>query len=530
MLTSELDPQAESEQSEEQRNPWLPQPGFQMDALEARYFCDELFGGGNRGGGKTDWLLADFAADVKRYGRDWKGVLFRKTFSQFREIIDKSKELYHVWFPGAVFKEGTLEWHFPNGAKLLFFHMAEDSDADKHLGIQYTWIGWDELPHWPTPRPYNKLKACLRSTVKGIPKRIRSTGNPGGPGLGWIKRYFSIPNDPSDIGGELFTDPDTEMSRMFLRSTVTENRALLDADPGYLGRLKSATEGNPQLQEAWITGNFNVFFGKFFTMFDPVIHCADPNDVLKEGKIPYKWRLYGSLDYGEAAPTSFGLWTVDPEGRAYRLCEFYQGGLWVSEYAGRIRELVANCPYTGGRFPERVFADTSIFYTRAAANYGQMNRMISDVFRREAGIQVVPSVKNRLAGWRYLKEALSWKKASDGTLTRKPRLYYFPECEDFERSMENAVHAGDEDNPREDMNTKGEDHACDDARYFVMGALSGRDPDKEDGPSLPTTDWYRKIRKRDNNKESFMIPDTPIDIDEAIMQDLIEDGVSEALL
>ena len=103
MITSEFDPQAEPEQSEEQKNPWLPQPGFQMDALEARYFCDELFGGGNRGGGKTDWLLADFAADVKRYGRDWKGVLFRKTFSQFREIIDKSKELYHILFPGAVF-------------------------------------------------------------------------------------------------------------------------------------------------------------------------------------------------------------------------------------------------------------------------------------------------------------------------------------------------------------------------------------------------------------------------------------------
>ena len=77
MITSEWDPHAPSEESEEQRDPWLPQPGFQMDALEARYFVDELFGGGNRGGGKTDWLLAEFASDVKRYGRDWKGGLLR---------------------------------------------------------------------------------------------------------------------------------------------------------------------------------------------------------------------------------------------------------------------------------------------------------------------------------------------------------------------------------------------------------------------------------------------------------------------
>ena len=528
MITSEWDPHAPSEESEEQRDPWLPQPGFQMDALEARYFVDELFGGGNRGGGKTDWLLADFASDVKRYGRDWKGVLFRKTFSQFREIIDKSKELYHVWFPGAVFKEGTLEWHFPNGAKLLFFHMAEDSDADKHLGIQYTWIGWDELPHWPTPRPYNKLKACLRSPVKGIPKRIRSTGNPGGPGLGWIKRYFQIPNDPKDVGGELYTDPDTKMSRMFLRSTVHENKALLDADPNYIGRIKSATEGNPQLEEAWLQGNFNVFFGKFFTLFDPSIHRVDPISVLPDGKVPSNWRLYGSLDYGEASPTSFGLWAVDTESIADRMVEVYSGGLWVSEYAGRIRDLIMNCPYTGGRFPERVFADTSIFYTRTSANYGQMNRMVSDIFKKEAGLKVVPSNKNRLSGWRYLKEVLSWKKNKDGVLIQKPRLHYFPECDNFEREFENAVHAGDEDNPREDMNTHGEDHSCDDTRYFVMGALAGRDHDKIEGDSAPTSQWYRKLRRRNNNIESFMVPGDPVDLDHLI-EDLVEEGVKEAI-
>tara|TARA_R110000824_G_scaffold29401_3_gene97917 strand:+ start:135 stop:425 length:291 start_codon:yes stop_codon:yes gene_type:complete len=95
--------------------------------------------------------------------------------------------------------------------------------------------------------------------------------------------------------------------------------------------------------------------------------------------------------------------------------------------------------------------------------------------------------------------------------------------------MENAVHAGDEDNPKEDMNTKGEDHACDDTRYFVMGALSGKDPDKKEGPSHPTPNWYKKIKKRNDNRESFMVPDSSFDLDEAIMQDLIVDGVSEAL-
>lgn len=495
---------------------WEPQDGFQVDALEARYVVDELFGGGNRGGGKSDWLLEDFASDVEKWGSAWKGILFRKTFSQFRELIDRSKELFHVQFPGSEFKEGSLTWHFPNGSRLQMFHMAEDSDAEKHLGISYPWIGYDELPHWPNAGPYKRLKACNRSAVKGLPRRIRSTGNPGGAGLAWIKDYFQIPNDPSHPGGELIKilDPETKTTRtrMFLRSSMFENKIFLEANPDYPATVREACEGNEQLELAWLQGNFNVFFGKFFTSFDPEIHSIEPSELFNNGTVPEDWRVYGALDYGESDYTWFGLFLVGnhPETNqeiSYLAGEYYRRGLWPSEYAGQIRDMVHNHPVTRGRNPERVFADTSIWYTRAEAGGNPMDRMVSDIFRNQADLRLEMANKNRISGWRFLKECLAWKRNATGDLIKYPKLYYSPDCHHFERTMSHAVYAGDEDNPKEDINTRQEEHPCDGTRYFVMGAIAPRKFQKEDKSKYLTMgDIKRRIMNPNLRKEAYYVP------------------------
>lgn len=489
--------------------PWEPQAGSQTDVLETREYVDELFIGGGRGTGKTDTLLGDYAMDVPKYGRHWRGIIFRRTLSQFREIIDRSKEMYLCLFPGAIYKETSKTWHFPNGAKLHFFHMEKDSDADKHLGIQYQWMGWDELPHWPTPTPYRKLKACRRSKVKGIPMRIRSTGNPGGVGLGWIKSQFNIPDDVNDRGGVPYKDSRTGWVRMFIRGYLEENQIMLDATPGYVGTLHEATEGNEQLMKAWVYGDFNIFFGKYFTMFNKRVHCVSPEKVLPGGMVPDHWKLYGSLDYGEAQPTSFGLWAKDEQGISYRIAEYYKGGLWPDEHAAGIKSLWMNCPYTKGRKPSVTFADGQIFHLRANSGKTAPNRYVSDIFRREAGIYCVAANKERIPGWRLCKNLLAWKQTEEGVFSRYPQIYYFPECVDFEREMENAVHAGDEDSPLEDLNTDSSDHSLDDFRYYAMGALYTEKP-KKDMDSMPTMGIYKTWKNQRESgtrdpRESFVV-------------------------
>jgi hypothetical protein len=499
---------------------WEPHAGSQVDTLETRLWLRELFLGGSRGGGKTDVLLADYASDVKEFGSAWKGIMFRKTFSQFEEIVDRSKEMFADLLgadPSRCYNSSKMLWRFPNGAKLQFFHMKDDSDADKHLGLQYTWIGWDELPHWESDKPYKKLMACLRSSRKGMPLRVRATGNPGGPGLGWLKKRFQIPNDVRERIGPLVEDPSairaTTMGRMFIRSTTSENTTLINAQPDYYDTLRTATEGNEQLAKAWIDGDFNVFFGKFFTTFREDIHRVSAEDVLPGGKVPHNWRLYGCLDYGDVNPTCFLLFAVDPERNCYVIDEFYQGGLYPDAYAGKILDLVKTNEYTEGRKPDRIIADTSIFSTRATATYGARDKFVSDILRVNTGMRFVKANKDRLSGWRLMKNMLAWEHKIDdlgrstGQILKAPRLMYFPECGNLEYEMENAVHAGSEDNPKEDLNTKGDDHALDALRYGLMAVFAGRQPEALPEDSYATMETYKKQRNRPDGwrNESFVI-------------------------
>ncbi|MGL1701359.1 hypothetical protein ACSTHI_23485, partial [Vibrio parahaemolyticus] len=80
-------------------------------------------------------------------------------------------------------------------------HAETDDSYIEYQGHQYTWIGFDELPHRSSPYFYRQLKVRLRSAHEIPNKRIRATGNPGGAGHGWIKQYFGIDRYP--LGGEL---------------------------------------------------------------------------------------------------------------------------------------------------------------------------------------------------------------------------------------------------------------------------------------------------------------------------------------
>ena len=120
-----------------------------------------------------------------------------------------------------------------------------------------------------------------------------------------------------------------------------------------------------------------------------------------------------------------------------------------------------------------MWCDAAILYTRASAHRGAIDRTIADVFRREGGLNLVPSVKDRVAGWRYLKNLIAWKKDEDGDFAREPSLYYVRGCDNFEREMIDAVHS-EQANKRDDIDDGCSDHMIDSVRYYVMGSRAGR--------------------------------------------------------
>ena len=64
----------------------------------------------------------------------------------------------------------------------------------------------------------------MRSAA-GVPTLFRASANPGGPGHGWVK--------------ERYIDKE-EKGKLFIPSKITDNKPLMDNDPGYIDRIKAS--------------------------------------------------------------------------------------------------------------------------------------------------------------------------------------------------------------------------------------------------------------------------------------------------
>ena len=431
--------------------PWQPQPGMQEMTIRAP-FIPELFVGGSRGPGKTSLLIGDFAADVAEYGPAWRGIIFRKTYPELDEVVEEGRKILFKAFPGTEYKVGVHEFRIPHPegtVTLRLRHMETEADAEHYQGHEYTHIAFDELTNWPDLKAYHKLKACLRSSVGVKNMRIRASGNPGGVGHQAVKRYFI---DPFPAGGQMIRDGASAMDRMFIKGNITDNKILLDRDPGYIERLKSV--GDPELVRAWLEGDWEVAVGSFFSNWRTHEVAIPPFEI------PEGWPLFGALDYGEAAPSNFALHTIDYDNNLYQISEYHRGGAAASSHAYEINKMIESCPFTqlksgGGRKPGSVWADPSMWAKRRLTEV--VNHSPADVFA-ENGLYLSKGNNDRITGWRVLNDLLERKK-------------FFVFSGEWNRNtLETLPNLPRDKNNPEDVDTRSDDHAGDRLRYACMHA------------------------------------------------------------
>lgn len=464
---------------------WSPQPGPQAEAIAATW-CPELGFGGSRGGGKSDYLLADYLQDVPTYAKYWQGVLFRRTYPELQELIKRSFEMYPP--TGAQWYEQPKEWRWPNGACLRMRYLEAVRDASRYQGHQYAWIGWDEKTQWPTLEAYFMLLACLRCADADIPtKRVRSSANPGGPGHQAFKAYFI---DPAPGGLMPIKDPATGAVRMFIHSRVTDNQILLQRDPGYIERLRRV--GSPQLVKMWLEGDWNVVAGAYFPEFGT-------NHIIKPFKIPEHWIRFRSFDWGSAKPFSCGWWAVaDGEFHDFRNGTLIRYREWYGAQSPNVglKLTVEQVAYgitnksLGERFAYSV-ADPAIFKEDGGPS-------MAETFARH-GIIFRPADNSRISGWEEMRGRLVGHDD-------KPMVYCFDTCTDSIRTIPAAQH--DEHKP-EDIDSEGEDHCLDDWRYGLLSRPYSRPlpkppPPIKDFRSLSIDELW-KLEERENARRNHRI-------------------------
>ncbi|MBQ8004347.1 MAG: terminase family protein, partial [Oscillospiraceae bacterium] len=303
---------------------WTPQPKQAIFMSRPEY--EGLYGGA-AGGGKSDALVIEALRQV--HIPHYKGLILRKTFPQLAEIIDKSFKYYKQAFPKARYNESRHTWIFPSGAKIIFGSMQHLTDRTKYQGQAYDFIAFDELTHF-VYEEYSYMYSRNRPNGPGTRVYIRATANPGGIGQIWVKERFITPAAPmtpiSESHKIIYPDGHEEtvvLKRIFVPSSVFDNKALMQNDPMYVQRLASMPEAE---KNALLYGDWNSFSGMVFSEWrDDCEHYADRRGthVINPFIIPKEWTVWRAMDWGFSRPFSVGWYAVDYDKRLYRIAEYY---------------------------------------------------------------------------------------------------------------------------------------------------------------------------------------------------------------
>lgn len=400
--------------------------------------------GGARGGGKS-WAVRVKAVLLSYRYPGIKIMIARRTYPELRaNHINQLRQLLHGL---AEYKESTKEITFPNGSVILFRYAQNEKDLDKYQGTEVDILFIDEATQL-TEEQFDRMKAFVRG-VNNLPKRIYLTCNPGGVGHAFVKRLFV---DRAYKVGE------HKEEYSFIRSLVTDNKALMESDPDYIRQLEALP---PKLRKAWLEGDWDIFEGQFFEEFrDVPEHYFDRRytHVVEPFDIPREWTIYRSFDFGYGKPFSCDWWAVDFDGRAYLILQLYG---------------CTDIPNEGVKWhPDRIFAEihrieTEHKWLKGKTIYGVADPSIWDASRGEAIIEAADrnfvyfdkGDNKRLPGWMQCHYRFSFDE--DGY----PMVYFFKTCTAAIRTIPLLQFS---ERIPEDLDTTQEDHFADSFRYFCM--------------------------------------------------------------
>ena len=249
---------------------WVPNPGPQTEA----YFslADEIFYGGQAGGGKTDLELG-LALTAHE-----NSLLLRRTNKEALGLVARMTEMLGGNRDGWNSQTGT--WRRPDGRMIDIGGCEHEHDKQKRKGQPHDLICFDELPDF-TESQYVFITTWNRSATPGQRCRVVSAGNPPtnpegqwvvGRWAAWLDPLHPNPAQPGELrwyltgpeGKEIEVDgpgPHTingrdtsARSRTFIPAKLSDNPDLAKGG-GYAAVLDALPA---DLQSAYRDGNFGA--------------------------------------------------------------------------------------------------------------------------------------------------------------------------------------------------------------------------------------------------------------------------------
>ena len=435
--------------------------------------------GGPKGGGKS--YGARGIAFTLTYHYAIVVVIIRSRLNTLhRNHILPAKNELRDWIDEGIIRYNDKHkiFYMPSGGMVQFMHCTKETDVDQFDGVAADLYVFEEAGHYNKTMIDGIIKnnrssdIAINRNVK-YPPRSLFTFNWGGPGHSILRRWF---------WDEIYEDNERPEDYFFIFASLEQNQALLSVNPEYVANLRSLPKN---LREAYLTGDPDSMVGTVFMIVEKA-HVVRPADIMvREGdesggysefKIPDDWRLMGSLDAGIGAPCSFGLYAVTSEGELYKLFTYYwdpvktQRKRYPPEHVEGIMDMIRNFPYTDGRLPEFIAADSYAFQMHNAMGVQAGDVTWEDLFAME-GVPLYEVRYRRKTALMGLHTALHFEfDEMNEDLMVVPKLKFLEGRNDMTISELRNVQASVTD--PEDIADNSVDHAIDETKNMVLCAES----------------------------------------------------------
>jgi len=364
----------------------------QFHESEATY---RLFGGA-AGPGKTKALLWEAVRQANRYPKV-DTLLLRRTYPELEDSLIKEfrrsvpRELFRSYNEA----KHLVQWH--NGSTTRFGYSRNENDIYQYQGAEFLFIGLDELTHF-TLKQWQFLTSRNRCPVPGTKPNMAGASNPGNIGHAWVKALFIDNKLDAQGATKGFDRPEQYRASdyEFIPARIDDNPIYAN-DANYRRTLEALPEN---LRRAFLEGDWNVFAGQYFDIFDLQRHTERTERIQRQ---PW-WKHWISIDWGfehpsavywhsQAPPNEFFPW-----GRVITYREMVQNRLSPRMLGQAIAER------TEGERISDVYLSPDAFAHRTAE--ASIAEQLGEVLSNAGLPQPSPADDDRIGGWQLLYSLL----------------------------------------------------------------------------------------------------------------------------